>query len=193
MTDPLLLELPTVINTDRLILRPPQAGDGPEHFAALTESLPELRRFLAALPWVAADPSVEASELYCRNGQVSFVARKDLPFFLFERSTGQFVGAAGLLRIDWKVPRAEVGYWVRSSRAGQGFVSEAVQALTDYAFAHLHAVRVELVTDEENRASRKVAERCQFALEAVLRDNYRMPDGSLKNTCIYARFPTTPA
>ena len=135
---------------------------------------------------------MEASEIYCRAALAKFIARTDLPFFLFEKATGQLVGAAGLHRIEWKTPKVEVGYWVRTSRRGQGFVSEAVLALTDFAFSRLKAERVELVTDEDNRDSRRVAERCQFSLEGVLRQDRRAPDGTLRNTCIYARLPSKP-
>jgi len=189
MIDPVLLDLPTSIDTERLLLRPPQAGDGPLLLAAITESLPELRRFLASLPWIAAEQTADSSELYCRNAQANFLARKDLPFLLFEKATGQLVGASGLHRIVWATPKAEIGYWGRVSRARNGFISEAVDALSLYAFDHLHAVRVELITDEENERSRRLAERCQFTLEGILRDERRAPAGELRNTCIYARFP----
>ncbi|MES2101487.1 MAG: GNAT family N-acetyltransferase [Pseudomonadota bacterium] len=189
MHDPLLLDLPTRIDTERLLMRPPQAGDGPQFFEALSESLVEMRRFLSALPWIAAEPNLEAAELYCRNGQANFVARKDLPFFLFERATGELVGATGLHRTVWATPKTEVGYWVRSSRSGRGLIAEAVEATTQYAFRHIGAVRVELITDEANLASRKVADRCGFVLEGTLRHDHKAPDGSLRNTCVYARFP----
>ncbi len=189
MLDPLLIDLPESIDTERLQLRPPRTGDGALLYAAIAESLPELRRFLASLPWVATEQSVEASERYCRNAQANFLARKDLPFLLFERSTGELLGATGLHRIAWDTPKAEVGYWVRTSRSGNGFIGEAVTAMTAYAFQQLRAVRVELVTDEGNRASRRVAERCQFQLEGILRHERRAADGVLVNTCIYARLP----
>jgi RimJ/RimL family protein N-acetyltransferase len=48
---------------------------------------------------------------------------------------------------------------------------------------------VELITDEENVASCRVAERAGFVLEGVLRNERRAPDASLRNTCVYARFP----
>ncbi len=185
--DPILLDLPACIDTARLLMRPPQAGDGALVFAAVTESLSELRRFLASLPWVAAEQSVQTSEVYCRNAHANFVARKDLPFLLFEKSTGELVGAAGLHRMDWNTPKAEVGYWGRTSKSGQGFISEAVLALSAYAFTHLRAVRLELITDEANAESRRLAQRCGFTLEGTLRSERRAPDGSLRNTCVYSR------
>jgi len=187
MTGPILLDLPDAIETPRLRLRPPRSGDGAAVFAAVDESLPDLRRFLASLPWVAGEQSVEASEIYCRTAQANFVARKDFVFLVFERTSGALVGSTGLHRIVWATPKVEVGYWCRSSRAGRGFIGEAAAALADYAFARLGAARVEIVTDEENVASRKVAERCGFELEGLLRHERRAPDGTLRNTCIYAR------
>jgi RimJ/RimL family protein N-acetyltransferase len=187
--EPILLDLPPSIETPRLTLRPPRTGDGPELHEALTESLPELRRFLASLPWVAADQTLESAEAFCRNGESNFIARKDLPFFVFEKATGNLVASAGLHRTVWQTPKTEVGYWCRTRSSGRGFVTEAVTALTEYAFQYIRAVRVELITDEENAASRRVAERSGFVLEGVLRSERRAPDESLRNTCVYARTP----
>jgi len=192
MTDPVLLELPDSIETDRLVMRPPRAGDGPALLPAITESLPELRRFLASMPWVSGEQSLDSAELFCRNARANFLARKDLPFLLFEKSTHELIGVAGLHRMVWSTPKAEVGYWVRTSRGGNGFIGEAVHALCGYAFAHLRAVRVELITDEANAPSRRLAERCRFELEGILRNERRAPAGDLRNTCVYARLAATP-
>jgi RimJ/RimL family protein N-acetyltransferase len=45
---------------------------------------------------------------------------------------------------------------------GQGLVTEGVSALVTHAFEHMGAVRVEIDTDEQDAASRRVAERCGF-------------------------------
>lgn len=189
--DPLLVDLPTVIETARLILRPPRTGDGLVLHEALTESLVDLRRFLASLPWVAAEQTLESAESFCRNGEANFIARKDLPFFVFEKKTGNLVASTGLHRTVWQTPKTEVGYWCRSRATGRGYVTEAVNALTEYAFRNIRAVRVELITDEENAASRRVAERAGFLLEGILRNERRAPDASLRNTCVYARTTNT--
>lgn len=192
MIDPVLLDLPMSLETERLMLRPPQAGDGIQVLAAVKESLPELRRFLASLPWVAGEQTPESSEIWCRTAQANFLARKDLPFLLFEKATGELVGASGLHRTVWETPKTEVGFWARSSRARNGFIGEAVIALTRYAFTQLRAIRVELITDEENHRARKIAERCDFKLEGILRNERRAPDGGLRSTCVYARLSPGP-
>ena len=185
--DPLLIDLPFPLATARLELRSPLAGDGPVLQFVWLESMPVLRQFLGFLPWVAREPTVESAELYCRNAQANILARKDFSLLAFERETGRLVGGAGLHRPNWEVPKVEVGYWLRPSAAGRGYASEAVEALVQVALLSFSAVRVELITDAANLASRRVADRCQFRLEGILRQEFRAPDGRLCDTCMYAR------
>lgn len=192
MPNPILLDLPASLESARLLLRPPQSGDGTILHEAIVESLPELRRFLVSLPWIAEEQTRDSAELFCRNAQSNFLARKDLPFLLFAKDSGRLIGACGLHRTNWDVPKTEVGYWVRASASGKGYITEAVKTLVAFAFAALRAERIELVTDAENLASRRVAERCGFTLEGVLRRERRSPDGSLRDTCVYAKLATTP-
>jgi RimJ/RimL family protein N-acetyltransferase len=188
MLDPLLIDVPTTLETQRLTLRAFRAGDGVVLHEALAESITHLREFLWFLPWVAEDPTPETAEIRCRKAEANFLARIDLPYLMFEKHSGSLLGSVGLHRTDWAVPKTEVGYWVRPSAAGQGFVSEGVQALVDWSLNQLHAQRVELVTDASNLASRRVAERCGFVLEGLLRNVMKAPDGGLRHSCVYARY-----
>jgi RimJ/RimL family protein N-acetyltransferase len=134
--DPLSIDLPRHIVTERLILRCPTPEDVPQVNEAVAESLDELRRWM---PWARSAPTAERADAELRRMQAKFLLREDLAMFMFERSTadveGRFVGGTGLHRIDWRVRCFELGYWRRSSLArGTGLVDEAVQALTRLAF-----------------------------------------------------------
>jgi RimJ/RimL family protein N-acetyltransferase len=87
------------------------------------------------------------------------------------------------------VPKTEVGYWVRAGEVGKGYATEAVTVLTTWALDTLGAKRVELVTDELNAASRAVALRCGFALERILYQTSKDPDGRPRNSCVYIKLP----
>lgn len=189
MTNPLLFPVPDSLETRRLVLRPFRPEDARDLHAALAESIHELRRYLWFLPWVAEEPTLQTAEVRCRRAAANFLLRADLPYLAFEKDGGRLVASAGLHRTDWELPKTEVGYWVRAGETGKGYASECVRALTDWAFDGLRAMRVELVTDEQNEASRRVAERCGFRLEGVLRNVARAPDGSLRSNCVYARVP----
>lgn len=133
-----------------------------------------------------AEPSAEASEDFCRSAQADFRARRDLPMLMFLKVGNVYVGGTGLHRIDWEVPKFEIGYWCRKRFQGQGFTSEAVGGLVHFAQTHLGARRLEILPDAENQPSRRVAERCGFTLEGLLRGERRAPAGGLRDTCAYA-------
>lgn len=184
--NPLLLDIPDAIETDRLHIRCPRPGDGHLVYEAVAETLAELRAWPASLPWALFEPSPEASESFCHTGHANFLLRKDLPMLAFLKADGRLAASSGLHRMDWSVPKFEIGYWCRKSLQGRGLVTEAVEAITRYAFESLGAKRVESLPDEENRASRRVAERCGYTLEGILRNERCAPDGLPRHTCVYA-------
>ncbi|TWI57476.1 RimJ/RimL family protein N-acetyltransferase [Pseudomonas duriflava] len=189
MNDPLLLDIPEQLETERLRLRVPHAGDGLQIYEAIVESLEALRRFPASLPWALAEPSVNSSERFSRHAHSSFVARIFLTYLILDKKLGTLIGCASLHDIDWRVPKLEMGYWCRTSRQGQGYVTEAVNALAELALGHLKAQRLEIRTDDENTASCQVCERAGFTYEGTLRYERRTLNGLLCSTRIYARWP----
>jgi ribosomal-protein-serine acetyltransferase len=107
---------------------------------------------------------------------------------LFLKGTGTLVGSSGLHRINWNVPRVEIGYWVRTKYAGKGYITEAVNGITAFAILELGAKRVEIRCDSENARSAQVARRCGFAHEATLRhDDRHHLTGALRDTLVFVR------
>jgi RimJ/RimL family protein N-acetyltransferase len=186
MDAPILRDISTRLETERLILRCPQPGDGAVVHDAIMESLVDLRAWPASLPWAMDERTVEKAEVFCRESLANFVRRTGFVYFAFERSSGRFVLTAGLHRIDWKIPKFEVGFWCRSSLHRQGFAREAVGALVGLARDTLGARRIDCITDEKNAASRALCERLGFALEGTLHHERVTPAGELRNTCVYA-------
>jgi len=78
--DPLLIDVPERIETERMILRCPRPGDGAVVNAAIRESLDALRPFM---PWAQSAPSLDESELVCRRAQARFRLREDLVLSMF--------------------------------------------------------------------------------------------------------------
>jgi RimJ/RimL family protein N-acetyltransferase len=186
--DPLLVEVAERLETERLVLRVPRAGDGALVNAAVHASHAELA---AWMPWAVVLPSVDESEVHCRRQHAKFLLREDLSMLVFARGgdggEGELVGGAGLHRIDWTLRRFEIGYWRRTGCERRGFMTEAVRAMTRLAFDALGARRVEIRIDDRNVASWRLAERAGFTLEALLRFDSVSPAGEPRSTRIYAR------
>jgi len=187
-TDPLLIDIPERLDGERTVLQAPQPGLGAEMAVVIAQSLSHLRPWM---PWAQEAPTAESSELVVRRMQADFIARRDLCFQLYNRkpdgSPGRMLGGTGLHRIDWMLRKFEIGYWIRPEAAGHGHVSEAVRLLVALAFGALGARRVEIRCDPRNLKSRAVAERCDFQLEGILRNDSLSVDGAPRDTCVYSR------
>ncbi|MEX3955353.1 GNAT family N-acetyltransferase [Trinickia sp. EG282A] len=186
MIQPFLLDLPDEFETDRLHIRCVKPGDGAKVYEALRESIDSLRQFPASLPWALEEPSLEASEIYCREGFAKFIARRDFRFLVLLRGSDTLVGCCGLHRPNWKVPTIEVGWWGRTAYLGSGYVSEAVTGLIKFAFAQLPVHRVAAFVDDLNEKSARVCERAGMTFEGLLRNERVDPDGTLRHTRVYA-------
>lgn len=173
---------PGKIEVERLQLRRPTSADVGALNAAILASHPELS---AWMDWAVQPQALAATAEFVAESETSWKEEKALNMLMVEYATGEIVGATGYPRLDWKVPKFEIGYWVRSDRVGRGYASESTWALARHAFSVLGANRVELRMDDRNKRSWAVAERLGFELEAKLRNDVRVPDDSLRDTRIY--------
>ena len=103
---------------------------------------------------------------------------------------GEFLGIAVVPEIDRETRTAELGYVVAPAARGRGVATEALRQLTAWAFER-GMVRLELLISVDNAASKKVAERCGYVREGVLRSAY-FKQGRREDTEIWSRLATDP-
>ena len=135
--------------------------------AAVNESLPDL------IPWMSwAHPAygrADASD-FIRVVTETWDAGRYYAFAITDARDGTMLGAASLSHIHPVYNFCNLGYWVRSSRRGNGFAPRAARLAAKYGFEQLHLLRVEIVAAVENAASIKVAEKSGAHREGILRD-----------------------
>ncbi|MCL6509279.1 MAG: GNAT family N-acetyltransferase [Anaerolineae bacterium] len=182
--NPILFDFPDVIESERLIIRGLRPNDGVLLDEAIRESYDQLRPWMR---WARHPPTRAETEAYCRQANADFIRRESLGMILLLKNDGVCLGGSGLHNIDWAIPKFEIGYWLRTSYVGQGYATEAVNALTAFAFDALNARRLEIRADDRNVRSWRVAERCGFALEGILRQCELDNDGGLRDMRIYAK------
>jgi RimJ/RimL family protein N-acetyltransferase len=181
----IMRDFPYSFDTERLTIRGPLPGDGRELWTAVTESQAELKPWM---PWAVDINDAEWYEARVREGQLKFLAREDLWLMLLLKGTHTIIGGSGLHRMDWNVPKFEIGYWVRTTYAGQGYITEAVTGITNFAFDVLSAKRVEIRCDVKNERSAAVPQRLGFALEGTLHyDDRHHLTGELRDTFIFSK------
>jgi ribosomal-protein-serine acetyltransferase len=164
---------------DDIILRTFRDGDAEAVFSAVQHNREHLKPFME---WATADYSVETAERFIENSIANVAALKGLGLGIF--ASGRLIGSIGFVKLDWKVGKAEIGYWIDKAEEGKGIVSASCGILLEYAFGELGMNRVEIRCSSLNIRSAQIPQRFGFTKEGVLRQS-EIRDGRLHDFNIY--------
>jgi RimJ/RimL family protein N-acetyltransferase len=158
--------LPTLIQTERLVLRQWTENDGPAIAAAVEESIEHLRPWMG---WFAEEPrSIEDRLRRIAEWREKWAEGGDSVLGVF--LDGAAIGGTGLHR-RLGPGALEIGYWIHAHHIRHGYATELSAALTDAAFGMVGIERVEIHHDKANVASSAIPRRLGFTLtEEVNRD-----------------------
>jgi RimJ/RimL family protein N-acetyltransferase len=148
------------IETKRLILRPLVASDA-VHFARLLGPDPEAVRQMAQMP----DPCTEEAArewIDARLGPGGYV------FAILRHSDGEFLGIAGF---GGPTDMPEMGYWIGAGFRGQGYATEAIRGLVEYA-GLIGVPRLHADTFPNNPASERVLAKTGFTVAGTVERNF---------------------
>ena len=172
------------VETERLTLRLPEHGDWQqwsEVRAASTE-------FLTKWEPVRAEDHLTRRSF---TNRVYWAQRAEaqgtaLAMLLIRRADQQLLGALTLDNIRrGPAQTGTFGYWIGVDFARQGYMREAILALTHHAFTRMDLSRLEAACLPENAASRGVLEKCGFKYEGVAQ-SYLQINGRWRNHVLYA-------
>jgi RimJ/RimL family protein N-acetyltransferase len=174
---------PARIVADGLVLAAWYEAAAPLLKEAIDRSLPELQRWMV---WAPKEPQPldELRERMAQRNQ-AFIEGRDFYYLIFNVSEDEVLGSIGL-HPGARMDEMEIGYWVRSDRAGQGVATAAARALTLAAFAE-GVVRIEIRCDPANQASAAIPKRLGYRLVEVLPQDVAMPGGDLRDTMVWER------
>jgi RimJ/RimL family protein N-acetyltransferase len=175
----------TTLTDSRLLLRPATEDDVPALCEAAAESAERLQRWMA---WCTPEYGRIQAEAFIRTQPPAWREGREYNFFIFEKTGGKFLGSCGLNRLDWLNRLANLGYWVRTSSAGQGIASAATRLVLDFALRQLELERIEIVAAVGNTGSQRVAEKVGARREALARNRCRSA-GMQQDAYIYSVIP----
>ncbi len=150
-----------------VLLRPPRSEDAPALVQAVQSSLAELHPWV---DWASAAYDEAAARRWLQFAQLAWQHGTAFHFAVCDAHTGEYMGSCGLDGLDPKQRIANLGYWVRSNRTGQGVASRAAQLAIGFGFARLRLARIEIVVAVANQASRRVAEKTGAHFEGIVKE-----------------------
>ena len=182
----ILIDIPSQLVGQRVIVRPYRPGDGTALWDAVEESREHI---LPWLPWGPSHKSPDDSEAFVRKCHAKWLLREDMPMGVWDRTGEKYLGGSGLHRIEWGVPSFEIGYWLRKSAQGRGYMTEAVWLITQLAFETLKAQRVFIRAAAGNYRSAAIPPRLGFIHEGTLRNSARNANNELCDMLMFAMTP----
>ncbi|PVM85826.1 GNAT family N-acetyltransferase [Caulobacter endophyticus] len=156
------------IDAERVYLRLPRLAD----HKPWSELRAASRGYLT--PWEPSWPADDLTRTAFRQRLAAYARELELgeafPFFVFRKDDDAIVGGVRLFNIRRGVSQTGVlGYWVGESFAGQGYTTEAVKAVIDFAFGPLGLHRLEAACMPHNARSADLLSRCGFSEEGYAR------------------------
>jgi RimJ/RimL family protein N-acetyltransferase len=166
----------TVASDGVVSLRPWQEDDADAVYAACQD--PELQYWLPALP---RPYTMEHARAFVRD-------ELELGPHAYAIVEGErVVGSIGMGVNRSRTGR--IGYWCARDARGRGVTTRALRLLSRFGFEELGLLRLELITDPDNVASQRVAEKVGYRREGVLRSHLDHPDGRRRDSVLYSLLP----
>jgi len=162
--------------TERLVLRPFQAGDVPDAQAYRDD--PEFARFLShvPLPFTRAD----AEAFVARNMSESW---DESPTFAVTLD-GRLIGTVNL-EIDAMARSAMLGYAIGRAWWGRGIATEAARVVMRWGVETFGLTRVWASTDVRHVASQRVLEKLGMERESIHAGHHKGRDGEPIDEVVY--------
>jgi RimJ/RimL family protein N-acetyltransferase len=158
----------------------------PEHidnlFEAVSESISELSRYET---WCHPGYTRDEAADYVNWWRKVWAEGKAYYFAVEARDTGVLLGSCGLSDLSLEHKRASMGFWIRSSRTGEGFATDAARVVMRLGLEDLGLGRIEVEVAVDNAASRRVADKLGCRLEGILSHRLILPAGPV-DTAMFA-------
>ena len=165
------LPIPTELRTERLLLRRYQITDALDFLQLLQKNKDRLS--LAFPGRVAMTQKLENAEYFIRQMRADWQLKKVYEFGIWLQNTEQYMGDIALKNIEKRVPKGEIGYYLDAVAEGQGLACEALQAVTIFGFDNLALNKLFIKMPTQNQRSYRLAERCGYTREGLLRQDFR--------------------
>lgn len=173
------------LQTKRLLLRPLNHPDVNQLVKVVKHSAPSLSQWL---DWCSKDFNQDDAEELVYLTKRHWITDSGYDFGIFDKKTGQLYGSVGVNCLQPVFNMANLGYWVSTEVQGKAIATEAAIAAANFCFSQLGFTRLEIICDQDNAASLRVAEKCGAQVECVAR-NRIFYQGKPRTGVVYSLIP----
>ena len=172
MGQPTLLSPPEKIATRQLVLRRPRLSDADEIFDSYAAD-PEVTRYVTWRPYQDRNEVTQ----FLQSRLTRWDSNEEFSWAITRAEEDRVIG---MIACRVREPAADIGYVLSRSLWGRGHMTEAANAVVEWAINLDFVYRVWAVCDVENKASARVLEKVGMQREGILRRYIVHPNVSLE-------------
>ncbi len=165
----LLLEIPSLLESDRVVVRKYAKGDG-SHLYGLLQRNNNRELLMEHAEEVKNINTEKDAEIKARRHAAEWTARERFVMGIWLKSNDEYIGEIWIEPKKWEVPSFELGYFLDQGYQGRGLATEAARRSIDFIFDDLNAHKVIVITRDNNERSWKLAERLGLLREGHHRE-----------------------
>lgn len=165
----ILAHLPS-IETERLLLRKITLNDASDMFEYASN--PEVSQYTM---W-STHTSIEDTKYFLQSLTKMYKRRELVDWGIVHKAEKKFIGTCGFVEWSMTHSRAEIGYALSRRYWGEGYMSEAVNAVIEFGFREMSLNRIMGRCEVHNIASARVMEKVGMQMEGILRQHLFVKD-----------------
>ncbi len=173
------------MNFDHYTIRLLETGDLDIYWKLIDTNRKRLEDFFAGT--VSKTLTYEDTRNFVADRTKMAEEKKYYPFIIVDNKANEIAGYIDIKNIDWRIPKAELGYYVDEKYAGTGMASKAFSLFLDYCNTEMGFLKLFLRTHEGNTPARKLVEKSGFQIEGTIRKDHRTTSGEIIDLLYYGK------
>ncbi len=130
----------------------------------------------------------DLSKYFVEQKIKEFETKEEFLFVLKEKENHTVIGLVYLKELDWIKKQGELAYAIGYQEEGKGYTTETVKAIANWAFEEQHLKTLQIIAHKTNRGSIRVAEKCGFTWQKVLKAAHTPPGEEALDMELYERY-----
>lgn len=114
----------------------------------------------------------DLSKVFVEDKVRQFNRKEEFLFVLKEKENRKVIGLVYIKELNWKAGQAELAYCIGYQYEGKGWMTQAVKALSTFAFDDLGLKTLQIIAHKSNLGSIKVAKKCGYLWSKTLRKEH---------------------
>ena len=178
-----LFTIDTALLAKRIVVRRFRENEGIKFQQLIQDNNTMIRDVFPAT--IEACETQASAEVFIRKKIAAWLLNEQYCFGIWDNQSAEMIGFIEIFSVDWRVPKAELAFFVDRDFKEKGLMTEALQVVIAFAFEQLKLEKLGLRVPVDSYAAQRLAKKCGFFREGDLRNEFRNESGALADAMLF--------